>query len=179
MPQKSFQRQISMVDFFQNLGILLIAEAHLVAFIQNWNVLNNFLCINNIVFKLVWAETIYITFNGKRRLSWGSSRKFSIEWVITTSFEISEYSQNRLYEVSIGFLGCWLLKNNIDMVQWLNWSETPDPSTIQVLCCKSEKIILSMILKYRPLIVWDFWFSIHDKKHFFSLFSSLFFICTL
>ena len=46
-------------------------------------------------FKFIRAKIIYITFFIKERLSWGSSRKFIIEWVITALFEVTEYSQNR------------------------------------------------------------------------------------
>ena len=98
-------------------------------YIQNWKVAFNLMYKYNTIFKFIRAKTICISFLIRERLSWGCSRKFSIEWVITTLFEVTEYSQNRSYEVSIGFLGCGSLKNNIDMAQWLNWSETPDPST--------------------------------------------------
>ena len=85
-------------------------------------------CVYITLFLNLFGLRQVITFLIKERLSWGSSRKFSVEWVITALFEVTEYSQNRSKEVSIGFLGCGLLKNNIDMAQWLNWSETPDPS---------------------------------------------------
>jgi len=74
IPQKTFKRKNPRWIFFYfktfsdtNLGILLIAEVDLDAYNQNWKVPNNFLCINNIIFKLIWAKTIYITFFGTKK----------------------------------------------------------------------------------------------------------------